>query len=336
MPPLYVVHQNAKIRIRNSHLQVEVDDDNAVEVISSQPLGHVNEIVLFGNIGITTPAIATLLSEDIHIAFLSEDGAYRGQLTGTLSPHVPLRRAQYRRLDENDFVLEMARGFVLAKLQNQRALLQRRVREQIAEGLDPSVEQIKIAIDTAERKTTLSSLRGLEGASTAAYFSAFRKLFDPEWRFEKRIRRPPPDPVNVLLSLGYTLMAQLSASAVQTVGLDPYAGFLHEFVYNRPALALDLMEEFRPVVDGVVLWAARGGQITPHDFSPGPPERPVILSEPGLKRFLQAFEQRMSQTFTHPITKTKLPLRQCLVEQARQVAARINNGSPGYTGMGFK
>lgn len=182
----------------------------------------------------------------------------------------------------------------------------------------------------------MPALRGLEGSASAAYFCGYRRLFTEEWRFQNRNRRPPSDPVNVLLSFGYTLLAQAATAAVQVVGLDPYAGFLHEYVYNRPALALDLMEEFRPVVDGVILWACHSGQITPAHFTPGPPERPVILSDEGKRRFIQAYEQRLDQAFTHPLRGVKLPLRQCLIEQARQVANCLQNGAENFQGMGFK
>lgn len=223
-----------------------------------------------------------------------------------------------------------------AKLQHQRALLQRHNREAPQAAVQAAVDQMHTAIEAVERKTGLDSLRGLEGSATAAYFGAFRSFFSAEWRFNSRRRRPPPDPVNALLSFGYTLLSDLAAGAVQSVGLDPYAGCLHEVVYNRPALALDLVKEFRPVVDGVVLWCCRGGQVRLEDFSEGPPERPVVLGEEGRKRFLQAWEQRMSASFTHPLRGIKLPMRQCLVEQARQVAGRIQNNEPGYTGMGFR
>ncbi len=336
MPPLYIVQQGAKIRIRNRRLQVELEDETDADPLISLPLSHVSEVVLFGNVGLTTPAIDCLLTEDIQVVFLSSSGEFRGRLSGALSPHVPLRRAQYRRLDQPEFVLEMAKGFVRAKLEHQRAMLLRRLREQEDEIISAAAEQLKTALVSVDHKTALTSLRGLEGAATAAYFGAFRRLFGPEWRFEGRKRRPPPDPVNALLSLGYTLMAELCAGAVQTAGLDPYAGFLHEYVYNRPALALDLLEEFRPVVDGIVLWACRSGQVGPEDFTPGPPERPVILGEDGLKRFLRAFEQRMEQTFTHPLSGLRLPLRQCLVEQARQAAACIEKGEARFRGMGFR
>ncbi len=332
MPPLYLTRQLSKIRIRKGRLLVELDGEPLLHV----PLGHVSEVVLFGNIGLSTPAIGTLLARDIDVVFLSEDGVFKGRLSSGLTPHMPLRRAQYRALEQPDFKLEMARGFVQAKLRHQRALLLRHNRERGDPEIAASIEQVRAALAGLPRRTQLSSLRGHEGSAAAAYFRGLRRLFDPAWHFRERNRRPPRDPVNVLLSLGYTLLTHIATGAVQAAGLDPYAGFLHEAVYNRPALGLDLVEEFRPVVDGIVLWACNSGQVTPEDFSEGPPERPVLLSPEGRKRFLQAFEQRMEARFTHPIRQVRLPLRQCLLEQARQIAERLRNSRPGYTGMGFR
>lgn len=352
MPPLYVVHQNAKIRIRNRRLQVERDPQLQnpqsqianpksqipnPEVLASVPLGQVNQVVLFGNVGLTTPAIDSLLAQNTEVVFLTRYGEYRGQLVGSLTPHVPMRRAQYARLNDPSFTLEMAKGFVTAKVQHQRAFLQRHTREERSSSALSSIEHLERALHTIPHKTTLDSLRGVEGAATAAYFSAYRSFFGPEWNFNDRNRRPPADPVNVLLSFGYTLLTQLASAAVQTAGLDPYVGFLHEVVYNRPALALDLMEEFRPVVDGVILWCCRSGILTPQgDFSPGPPERPIILEDDGKRRFLQAYQQRMDQSFTHPLRGLKFPLRQCLIEQARQTADSLLGGHPAFQGMGFR
>ncbi len=336
MPPVYVTKQQARIRIENRRLRVMDEQVEPPVELLSVPIGHVDELALFGNVGLTTPAIGLLLDQGIDVIFLTADGDYRGRLAGPLTPHIPLRRAQYSRLDQPAFVLAMAKGFVRAKIENQRNLLQRHNREESDPVLAETIERLAEFARQVDAKTALSSLRGLEGAATAAYFGGLRRLFDPAWNFHDRSRRPPADPVNVLLSLGYTLLAQAASGAVQTAGLDPYAGFLHEVVYNRPAAALDLMEEFRPVIDGVVLWCCRGGQLTPSDFSPGPPERPVVLSENGKKRFLAAYAQRMELKITHPLRGMQFPLRQCLVEQARQVAQRVQSGEAGYTGMGFR
>ena len=362
MSTLYVVQQNTRIRIRNRRVQVERDltaeaerriaaqpsliqeeisgsgpQPQRSEVLTSVPLGQVTQVALFGNISLTTPAIDALLAQDCEVVFLSQNGEYRGRLIGNVTPHVPVRRAQYACLNKPEQLLEMAKGFVTAKMQHQRVLLQRHSREERSETALASIAHLDRALDAVPHKTTLESLRGLEGASTAAYFAAYRSFFSAEWKFIDRNRRPPADPVNVLLSFGYTLLAQAASGAAQTVGLDPFVGFLHEYVYNRPALALDLMEEFRPMIDGVVLWACRGKQLTPTgDFTPGPPERPIILDDDGKRRFLQAYEQRMEQTYTHPVRGLKFTLRQCLIEQARQVSDCLLTGSSNYRGMGFR
>ncbi len=149
----------------------------------------------------------------------------------------------------------------------------------------------------------------------------------------KRLRRPPPDPINVLLSFGYTLLAHAAEGAVAATGLDVYAGFLHSIDYNRPSLALDLIEEFRPLVDGVVLWCCNGGQITPADFTPGTdPDRPVVMSDQARKRFIAAYERRLEETFIHPVANQKLTIRQCLLALARlleQLAKLIDAEADG-------
>lgn len=339
MPPIYIIQQGAKIRIHNRQVQVEFEQPGDVsipEILMRVPLGHVSEIVLFGNVGLTTPAIHAFLQQKIEVVFLSQSGEYYGQLNGGLTPHIPLRRAQYQRLGDARFVLNMAQGFVTAKIDHQKALLTRHNQDPRDAEIVSVIGKLGAFLQEINRKTELSSLRGLEGAASAAYFGGLRKLFGAEWRFEKRSQRPPLDPVNVMLSLGYTLLANIASAAVQSVGMDPYGGFLHEVVYNRPALGLDLLEEFRPVVDGIVLWCCRSGQITPQNFSAGPPERPVILSEEGKRIFLRAFEQRLDRQFTHPIRQLKFPLRQCVIEQARQISQRILDNCPGYRGMGFR
>ena len=336
MPPLYLVQQNSKIRIRNRRVQVEDESANPPVTLASLPLAQVDQVILFGNIGLTTPAIDTFLEQNTEVIFLSQRGEYRGRLQGTVTPHVPLRRAQYLHTGEQDFSLEMAKCFVSAKLNHQRNLLLRHNREKNEPEIADVIEQMQTAIQNVPRKTAISALLGVEGSSSAAYFRGLRRLFDPKWKFDDRNRRPPLDPVNVLLSFGYTLLAEAASSAVQTVGLDPYVGFLHELAYNRPALGLDLMEEFRPVIDGIVLWCLNSNQLTLADFSSGPPERPIVLGEQGQRRFLQAYESRLDMKFTHPIRQMQYPLRQCLIEQARQLANCILTGSPVYKGMGFR
>ncbi len=332
MPPIYVVQQGARLCIENRRLAVELEG----QTLSSTPLSQVSEVVLFGNVGLTTPVIDTMLAQGTPVVFLTQHGDYRGRLVGSPTPHVPLRRAQYARAGEPGFVLALAQAFVTAKLSHQRVLLLRHNRDLNDPDIAAAARQMSDALEAVPRKTGLPALRGVEGAATAAYFGGLRRLLGPEWHFDRRARQPPPDPVNVLLSLGYTLMANTADGAVQAAGLDPYLGVLHDLAYGRPALALDLLEEFRPVVDGLVLWCCRGGQVRPADFAPGPAERPVVLDDGGRRRYLEAYEQRLQLPFTHPVRGLKLPLRQCIFEQARQVAECIRSGLPGYRGMGFR
>ena len=332
MPPIYVIQQNAKIRVSNRRLNVEQEG----QILTSIPLGQVTQVVLFGNVGLTTPAIKALLTNNCDVVFLTLRGDYRGRLVGEVTPHVPLRRLQYQRLGQPEFVLDMAKGFIQAKLSHQGALLKRHNRKRNLVEIGASIDLIEKALEVLPRKTALSSIRGLEGSATAAYFRGLRMLFDPRLQFSNRNRRPPRDPVNVLLSFGYTLLTRLTTSTIEVTGLDPYAGFLHEVVYNRPGLGLDLVEEFRPVIDGLVLWCFNSEVIGLKDFSPGPAKRPVVLGETGQKQFLRAYEDRLARKFTHPIRDERLSLRRCILEQARQVVNRIKDDLPGYQGMGFR
>ena len=287
IPPIYIVEQGTKIRIHNRCVQIEKENDGAVQVLCRSPIGTVSQIVVFGNIGLTTPAIGLFLEENIDVVFLSVHGEFRGRLATGLSPHIALRKAQYHCLDEPEFVLDLSIQFVRAKLQHQKALLQRHNRD---------------------------------------------------LKFQHRKKRPSPDPINAILSFGYTLLAQNAVSAVQVVGLDPFAGFLHSYAYNRASLGMDLMEEFRPIVDGVALWCCRGGQIAPQDFCFDDPNYPCLMNDRAKKVLITAFENRMDSGYTHPLTKTKLSMRQCMIEQARQIAEGLRKYPQPFrwVPMGFR
>ena len=156
----------------------------------------------------------------------------------------------------------------------------------------------------------------------------FKRLFKDDWPFEKRVRRPPTDGLNVLLSFGYTLLAHAIESAVHTVGLDPYLGLMHATEYGRPSLALDLMEEFRHiVVDSIVLRVCNERLITSQQFTEqDDPQRPILLDDAGRRRFMQEWEARMALGFTHPLTKEKTTYRRCFDLQVREMARAIQRG----------
>ena len=312
MATLYVTEQGARIEKEYKRLLVTKDD----EVLLRVPLSRVSDVVLVGWTGATTPALLALLDAGIGLAFVSRSGALRGRLVPPLPKNIPLRHQQYARAQDEAFCLDIARAIVGGKLRNQRTLARRLSRSRA--GLDESlIERISRAIKGVKAADDLDSLRGLEGAGGRAYFQILRQALAQEWRFEKRVRRPPGDPVNAMLSLGYTLLGHGLMSAIEVVGLDPYDGFFHADKYGRPALALDLVEEFRSViVDSVVLTVVNKGILDPNDFRPGP-KGGVLLTQRGLGQFLAQYSARLQTEIIHPWAGRPLTYQKCFEVQAR-------------------
>ena len=298
------------------------------KTLQSVPLIKVDQVLIFGNVGITTPALTWLMLQNIDVVFCNQHGRFKGRVVGEASGHSKLRRLQYRRVDTPLFALNTARVIVAAKLHNSRTLLQRYQRKLQKPELSNAVQRLAGLIDKTTRVQSINGLMGVEGVGAAVYFGAFKYLFkDNAWQFKKRVRRPPTDPINVLLSFGYTLLTHEFVSAIERVGLDPYLGFLHADSYNRPSLALDLVEEFRAiVVDSVVLRCLNSGLISPDDFEEqDDAKRPVLLKEKGKGRFIQEYEARLALKFTHPARGEKVTYRRCFELQAREIARIIQS-----------
>lgn len=328
MPPLYVVEQGARLRVDRRALLVERPDGTRLARV---PLAHTNAVIVFGNVVLTLPAMKRLLAAGVDVVFLSQEGRYQGRLVGPLTRFGQLRQQQYDLLRSQAVRLSLARQIVHGKCLNMRTLLQRYNRDLGRAEIAAAVNRLGTLAERARRAGNLNALRGVEGSASAAYFGVFRLLLKRDWAFEKRLRRPPPDPVNVLLSLGYTLLTRELEAAVAIVGLDPYIGALHDTEYGRPSLALDLVEEFRAiVVDSVVLACLNNEVILPGDFSPGPPQRPVILSEGGKRRFIQALEDRIMTTIRHPVTHETMTYRRAFEIQTRLLARCLREGRTDY------
>jgi len=332
MGAIWVTEQGAELGVDHDRLVVRLEG----EELAAYPMGHLERVMLLGNVRITTPAIHRLAASGAELVFLGLDGRYYARLGGGATPHTVLRRQQYARQAEPAYSLRMAQRMVAGKLRNERVLLQRQARSR---GLDLGAEIADLAAgeERAARTRTLNALLGLEGSSTARYFGAYRLLFAEPWQFVRRTRRPPTDPVNVLLSLGYTFLTRAAESAVEAVGLDPYLGFLHQEAYNRPYLALDILEEFRPIMDGLVLHACGLGLVTLDDFrAGGEGERPVVLGRDALRRFVTAYEERMASEYRHPRTGERLALWRFLELQAREVARCVREGVADYQATVFR
>jgi len=332
MGEIWVTEQGARLSLGPGRLIVSVEDRRLAEC----PISQVERVMLLGNIQVTTPAIQRMLSMGIALVYLHTDGTYCGRLVGNTTPHVALRRTQYDRQREPGFALHMAQQIVVAKLRNLRVLLQRH-RRQGKPDLDEAIAGLERMEASAGRTRTLHALLGQEGSATALYFRGYRTLLPEPWQMVRRTRRPPTDPVNALLSLGYTLLGQQAVSAAEAAGLDPYAGFLHQDVYHRPSLALDLTEEFRAVIDGLVLHVCSHRVLELDDFrAGGEDERPVVLETEGLKRYIVAYRDRFARPILHPRLRERMPLWRFVHLQAQEIARCVREGDAGYRGCVFR
>jgi CRISP-associated protein Cas1 len=311
------------------------------------PTIKISEVVIVGDSTLTSQALATLLEQRVEITFLNMYGGFRGRVVPQDSKNSLVRLAQFRAHEQTSRSFDLARQFVLGKTHNLRTLLLRSNRRledihvaDAADSLRGILAQIeKLAPDCEppadpakpQKGTSWGTLGGLEGAASAEYFEAFGRLLrgDTGLSFETRSRRPPRDPVNAILSYGYTLLMHQCASALQTVGLDPYIGFLHSSQYSKPSLALDLMEEFRaPVVDSVVLTLVNNRILQVSDFIE---ELQAYRLKDGSRRtFLEKFEERMSTEIEHPVFKYKATYRRCIELQARLLAKSFDGEIGAY------
>lgn len=308
------------------------------EIIRDIPLIHLGQVVISGNVNLTTPAMQTLLHEGIPVVFLSAYGRYHGALTPQVSRNSLLRRAQHRVADNAERCLALSKAFVHGKIWNMRTMLQRRkwrAEKGAEDALAPLLASIKAMHRMQKRiprATELTQLLGIEGNASAEYFRSFAFMLKSEmgFGFERRSRRPPADATNALLSFAYSLLTADVMAAIQIVGMDPYIGFFHQMKYGKPCLALDLMEEFRPIIaDSVVITLINTRQITPDDFEQS--HGGWYLKSSARKKFYAAYETRKNETLTHPVFKYKLSFRRAMELQARLLAKYLTDEIDAYT-----
>ncbi len=291
MAVIYLSEQNAVLRKRGERLVVEKQQQVLLDVHSFK----VSAVCLFGNVQFTTQAASLLLDKGINLSLFSLRGRLKGHLTPPWGKNALLRLRQYQRVSDSRFALETSKNIVRAKLGNCAAVLARLARSQRdvdVAGLQATVEDGILRLDQVADK---EALRAIEGSASAAYFGALRAFVAPEWQFEHRQRRPPRDPVNALLSLGYVLLGNELQGIVAGLGLDPYLGLYHDVRYGRASLALDVLEPFRaPVIDRLALRLLNLKQLSRHDFQVHP-TLGVRLAPQGLKKFFAEYERWLSQ-----------------------------------------
>lgn len=328
MGTVYIIHEDAFVGKNDERIIVKAEKQIVLDV----PLIKVDGIVVLGRATVSPALIAELLERHIPLTYLTATGKYLGRLEPEVTKNIFVRKAQWQAAGDSPQAIHAVRGFIRGKLKNYRNNLLRRQRKYTDLNLQKPITQLEPLINQLDTTLNINSLRGLEGAGSALYFGSFNQfLLDSTFSFSRRVRRPPTDPVNSLLSLGYALLRHDIQSAVNIVGFDPYLGYLHCTHYGRPALALDLMEEFRPlVVDAIVLQAINQKLLSPNDFISEPISNAVSLTKDGLKIFLRLYEQKKQSTFKHPVLNQKCTYHESFEFQARLLAKYLMQETDKY------
>jgi CRISPR-associated endonuclease Cas1/CRISPR-associated protein Cas4 len=321
--PMYVQARGAKVGKKGETLEISVDD----EKLQSVRLIDVSQLVLMGQVYVTAPALLELMSREIPVSWHSFGGWFMGHTISTGHKNVEIRTAQYQASFDSQACLKLAKGWVAAKIQNQRTLLRRNWKD--GEAPEALMDGFQADIRRAQRATQLPELLGAEGQAAARYFGAFSSMLNRQdgdepvtFNFDKRNRRPPIDPVNAMLSYAYSLLTRQWSVALTAVGFDCYRGFYHQPRYGRPALSLDMMEPFRPLIgDSTVIQAINNGEVKGSDFIAA--GGGISLTDEGRKSFIATFERRLSHEITHPLFGYKLSYRRLLELQARLLARHL-------------
>ncbi|MBF2087007.1 CRISPR-associated endonuclease Cas1 [Thermoleptolyngbya sp. C42_A2020_037] len=294
------------------------------------PIKEVGRILVLGNVQISTSALSECLEHQIPVVFMSRAGDYKGHLWSSEFCDLPTEAAQFGRRHDPRFQVKMAQQILHGKLTNSRHLLLRLNRKRKVEGLSAKIHRIDQHIAALTKTTDLDAMRGHEGASARLYFTALGQLItNPGFSLTERNRRPPKDPVNSLLSFGYTLLFNNVLSLILAEGLNPYLGNLHRSDRKEPHLAFDLMEEWRsPIVDSLVMWLINKKAIRPTDFTFPNAEGGVYLENAARRVFLKHFEDRITETVTHPIVQQPVSYRRAIQLQIQRYKKCLQDSQP--------
>ena len=331
---LYVTQDECRLGKEGETILVEKAEQKLIQL----PAHTIGQIVCFGVSNYVTPPLMSFCAEKgISISWLNEWGKFLGRVEGPVRGNVLLRREQYRWADRPEKALEIARYIVAAKVNNSRINLQRwqRSRGEADGVVGTQIEALGRMLSRIEGCKAMEHLRGLEGEAASGYFSVFDHLILQQkdyFKFDGRNKRPPRDPANALLSFVYTLLALDMRSALETVGLDPYVGYLHVDRPGRPSLALDLMEEFRaPFADRLVLNLINLKQLQKEHFNCEGGE--VLLTAEGRKTLLLAYQNRKKEVIEHPFMEEKMEIGLVFHIQVRLLARMIRGDLDFYPAM---
>lgn len=301
---LYITRQETYLHKERETIVIKQGD----EKLGQFPALTIGNILCFGQVSVSPPLMGYCGEQSIGLSFYTEYGRFLALVQGKKTGNVLLRRTQYRIADDAGKSNQIAKVMVAAKVANARNILQREIRNHGENtAISAVVHRLADSLKRCQQSQSVAQTMGIEGEAGAAYFSVFNTLLrDCSFKFEGRIRRPPTDPVNALLSFTYSLITQECVSALMGVGLDPYVGFLHQDRPGRVSLALDLLEEFRaPWADRFVLTLFNRKQLQKNDFNIEA-SGAVKLTDDARKKVLVAFQERKQEEILHPYLKEKV------------------------------
>ncbi|MBI5326729.1 MAG: CRISPR-associated endonuclease Cas1 [Deltaproteobacteria bacterium] len=320
MPNLYLTEQGSILRKTGDRLIVEKDDAVLLDVECHK----IDSVLIFGNVQFTTQAVWEMFEHGIEMAILSRSGRLIGQITSPATKNIELRLAQFKRHDDNGFKMSFSKNIIKGKIRNSvqfmRGFSYNHPEIPLSEEI-AAMESIRQKVDRAAEQ---DGLNGLEGIAARHYFSGLSKMMLGAFGFDGRRKHPAPDPVNALLSLGYTLVFNEISSLLDGMGFDPYLGYYHKVDYGRASLASDLQEEFRaPIVDRLTLRLINNRMLTQGDFYKNPKGEGMYLTREAMKRYFAEYEELMNNEFIHSDTKEKTTFRKCFRIQIEKLAACV-------------
>lgn len=329
---LFVTTQGAYLAKDGETVAVRIDGKTKLRL----PVHTLAGIVCFGNVGCSPFLMGYCAERDICISFLTEYGRFLARVTGPVSGNVLLRRQQYRVADDLDFCSRIAGNFIIGKVANSRTVLQRVLRDHKdktdTDAIEKAVTRLSASLNRLQGELDLDEIRGVEGDAAHVYFGVFDHLLirnKQDFFFHERSRRPPLDRINCLLSFLYTLVMHDIRSALECTGLDPAVGFLHRDRPGRPGLALDMMEEFRPMADRLALSLVNLGQLQANDFKVSDGGG-VRMKDDARKTLLTAYQKRKQDILQHPFLEEKMPLGLLFHTQALLLARFLRGDLDGY------
>ncbi|MGH8675020.1 MAG: type I-C CRISPR-associated endonuclease Cas1c [Burkholderiales bacterium] len=330
---LYVTIPESYLRLENDTLRVEVEREVKLRV----PLHHLGSVVCFGHVGVSSPLMHRLADDGIALVLMDDRGRFKARLEGRVSGNVLLRTAQHAKAGDGGFALSIAKACIAGKIRNSRHVLLRGARQAKAEEdaarLTRCAEDLAASLRSLPGAADLDVLRGVEGDAARKYFDGLALLVRADLReafpMDARSRRPPRDRMNALLSFIYAMWMNDCRSACEAAGLDPQVGFLHALRPGRAALALDLMEEFRPLADRLALSLVNRNQVEAGGFAVREGGA-VMLEADARKAVVVAYQERKQEALSHPLLSEPIPLGMVPLVQARLLARAVRGDTDGY------